>query len=251
MADGFFPTLVSKDQNVNSQTNPLFSALTDGTDLALIDGSGNLQVLVNNGSGASAVNIQDGGNSITVDGTVAATQSGSWTVAATQSGSWTVTANAGTGTFQENVAEWGGSATSLGQKTMANSVPVVIASDQSAIPVSFAIASQTGEVSDYATATVAGSSTSNHDYTVVTSMKLTGVSFACSGGGKVELKTGPVASLVSKWVGFVPKQGGEVKMEFNPPITVPTTSTGTVRLVMTNRESSSQDLYSTIVGVDA
>ncbi len=35
---------------------------------------------VNNGSGANAVNIQDGGNSITVDGTVAATQSGTWNV---------------------------------------------------------------------------------------------------------------------------------------------------------------------------
>jgi hypothetical protein len=37
-------------------------------------------VTINNASGASAVNIQDGGNSITVDGTVAATQSGNWTV---------------------------------------------------------------------------------------------------------------------------------------------------------------------------
>jgi len=37
-------------------------------------------VTVNNASGASAVNIQDGGNSITVDGTVAATQSGTWNI---------------------------------------------------------------------------------------------------------------------------------------------------------------------------
>lgn len=36
-------------------------------------------VTINNGSGASAVNIQDGGNIITVDGTVAAAQSGTWT----------------------------------------------------------------------------------------------------------------------------------------------------------------------------
>src|SRR6267154_4317279 len=40
--------------------------------------SGNLTV--NNGAGASAVNVQDGGNSLTVDGTVAATQSGAWNV---------------------------------------------------------------------------------------------------------------------------------------------------------------------------
>lgn len=38
-------------------------------------------VTINNASGASAVNIQDGGNSITVDGTVAATQSGTWNIA--------------------------------------------------------------------------------------------------------------------------------------------------------------------------
>ncbi len=37
-------------------------------------------VTVNNGSGASSVNIQDGGNSLTVDGTVAATQSGAWNI---------------------------------------------------------------------------------------------------------------------------------------------------------------------------
>jgi hypothetical protein len=37
-------------------------------------------VSINNSSGGSAVNIQDGGNSITVDGAVSATQSGSWTV---------------------------------------------------------------------------------------------------------------------------------------------------------------------------
>jgi len=57
-----------------------FTKLTDGTDTALITGSGELNVLataqpgvdigdvtINNASGGSAVNIQDGGNSITVD----------------------------------------------------------------------------------------------------------------------------------------------------------------------------------------
>lgn len=44
------------------------------------DSNGNMFTVVNNASGASAVNIQDGGNSITVDGTVAATQSGTWNI---------------------------------------------------------------------------------------------------------------------------------------------------------------------------
>jgi len=60
-----------------------FTKLTDGTDTALITAAGEQNVIataqpgvdigdvtINNASGASAVNIQDGGNSITVDGTV-------------------------------------------------------------------------------------------------------------------------------------------------------------------------------------
>jgi hypothetical protein len=66
---------------------------TTPTQKAGVDANGNAQVIaasnsgvdigdvtINNAAGASAVNIQDGGNSITVDGTVAATQSGTWTV---------------------------------------------------------------------------------------------------------------------------------------------------------------------------
>lgn len=41
---------------------------------------GSKKLTVTNGSGASAVNIQDGGNIITVDGTVNAAQSGTWNV---------------------------------------------------------------------------------------------------------------------------------------------------------------------------
>ena len=60
-----------------------FTKITDGTDTALVTAAGEVNVLataqpgvdigdvtINNGSGASAVNIQDGGNSLTVDGTV-------------------------------------------------------------------------------------------------------------------------------------------------------------------------------------
>lgn len=72
-------------------------------------------VNVTNGPGAAAVNIQDGGNSITVDGTVTVVPSG---------------------TQNENLIQVGGVAITLGQKTMAASLPIVISSDQSAVPVS-------------------------------------------------------------------------------------------------------------------
>lgn len=61
------------------------------------------------------------------------------TVAATQSGSWTVTANAGTNLNTSALlldATFTARINTLGQKVMASSTPVVIASDQSAIPIS-------------------------------------------------------------------------------------------------------------------
>lgn len=103
------------------------------------------------------------------------------------------------------------------------------------------------EVHDYGTSTGTG----NNDYTVVgTTFLLTSVIFAASGGMKAEVQTGPLASLATKAVGFIPHQGGMNQMFFDPPIEVPVTSTGTVRVVMTNREGSSMDVYSTIIGND-
>ena len=52
----------------------------DAINTKLVSGTDIGDVTVNNGSGASAVNIQDGGNSITVDGTVSASQSGTWNI---------------------------------------------------------------------------------------------------------------------------------------------------------------------------
>lgn len=152
----------------------------------------NNDVEVVNGAGAAAVNIQDGGNSITVDGTVAvsnfpATQPVSGTVTVVQptgtnlhvvvdsapttsvtqgTSPWvvsgTVTANLGTidgaateATLATRLADatFTSRINTQGQKTMAASTPVVIASDQSAIAVtSTPAASVTSAVTRVATA---------------------------------------------------------------------------------------------------
>jgi hypothetical protein len=109
------------------------------------------------------------------------------------------------------------------------------------------------EIHDYDTAaSVAGDGTSNHDYTVAnTTFFLKSVIVAASGAFKFEVQVGPVASLASKAVGFSTGKGGDVRqIFFDPPIEVPVTSTGTVRIIRTNRESSTQDVYSTIIGND-
>jgi len=103
------------------------------------------------------------------------------------------------------------------------------------------------EIHDYDTTVDTG----NNDYTVTgTTFLLKSVIFAASGGMKATVQTGPVGTLVTKAVGFIPHQGGTFQMEFNPPIEVPVTSTGTVRVIMTNREGAAQSLYSTIIGND-
>src|SRR6188474_10767 len=70
-------------------------------------------VTINNAAGASAVNIQDGGNAITVDSTQLPA------------------ALVGARLDVNNGAWLGSTAPTVGQKTMANALPVSIASDQS------------------------------------------------------------------------------------------------------------------------
>lgn len=106
-------------------------------------------------------------------------------------------------------------------------------------------------VHDYDTATVAGAGTSNHDYTVTaaSTLSLKQIIFAASGKLKIELQTGPVAGLVSQAVAFLDADSyGE--LTFAVPYSVPDTSTGTVRIIRTNR-SGSQDVYTTIIGEES
>jgi hypothetical protein len=107
-------------------------------------------------------------------------------------------------------------------------------------------------IHDYDTAdSVAGDAASNHDYAVAgTSFLLKRIVVASSGGCKFEVQYGPAASLETVAVGFIPKQGGKESVEFMPPLSVPATGTGTVRIIRTNRQGQAQDLYSTIMGED-
>ena len=98
---------------------------------------------------------------------------------------------------------------------------------------------------------VASDTADNHDYTVTgTTFLLKRVDYASSGAMKVEVWAGPLASLVRYATRFVSDLGGGDQIVFDPPVEVPVTSTGTVRIIRTNREGGTNSVYSTIMGND-
>lgn len=107
------------------------------------------------------------------------------------------------------------------------------------------------EVNNYNTATVAASGTSNHDYTVTvaTTLKLSQIWAAASGKLKIEIQIESGAgtgTFATRFVGF--------NSTANPNILVPiieniTVAAGVrVRVIRSNLDNQSQDLYSTISG---
>jgi hypothetical protein len=171
-----------------------FTKITDGTDTALVTAAGEQNVLataqpgvdigdvtINNASGASAVNVQDGGNSLTIDAPV------------------------GTPAF---VRLSDGAATLIGQKAMTASIPVVIASDQSAVPVSGSVTATvasttiTGTVTTKETraATPAQTSvsvTASNTSVLASNANRLGATIYNEGSAICYLKLGATASLTS------------------------------------------------------
>ena len=107
------------------------------------------------------------------------------------------------------------------------------------------------EVVDYDTAaSVASDATDNHDYTVTATKTLIvdKVWASASGAMKIEVQAGPLASLATVAVGFSSLANPNICIEFKGKLEVPDTSTGTLRIIRTNFDNQSQDLYSTILG---
>lgn len=134
--------------------------------------------------------------------------------------------------------------------TAANALKV----DGSAVtqPVSIVPAVVANDVHNYdTTASVAASGTDNHDYTIGnTTLMLKSIHFAASGKMKVELQAGPVAGLTTRGVWFTSTANPSMNVVFGQPIEVNSASTGTIRLIRTNLESSSMDVYSCINGAE-
>jgi hypothetical protein len=160
----------------------------------------------------------------------------------TQPVSGTVTANQGTANatpWNENVAQWGGVATSLGQKVMASSVPVVIASDQSAIPVTFSTGTQI--LTYFTDAAVAAGATVTHSVAGPTTLDM--IHSAGSGMIKMNVATGTTGSETDKWVGFT--SAAHQNMEFDTEQGLVILTGQSVKVTLKNRDTNAQDVYLT------
>src|SRR5262249_1999123 len=128
----------------------------------------------------------------------------------------------------------------LGQKTMANSTPVVIASDQSAIPVTVAGSGNTESPQYNTAAAVAAAASSTQSYTPGSTVSLDGVDASASGQMKVEIQYGTTGSETTKAVFFTSK--GNLQVQWRLPNPVSITSAMTVKVIRTNMDNQSMDV---------
>lgn len=331
MADGSFPSLVSKDRDVNAVGNPIFVQVSDGTESLLVNADGSINVLLGANSGVDIGDVDVtsvipgvGATNLgkAVDDAGGATDTGVASLAlrddvlttltpvdgdyvrlrTTSTGALWVTTTAGasdpsnvvaddsafvvgtgtvgvvgfladeTATDSVDEGDVGAPRMSLDRRVLTDStlqigdadvsasVPVPISATEAANSVTnpiFVYSTQdvvsSTEIHDYDTAAaVASDASDNHDYTVTgTTFLLKSVIVAGSGSVKFEIQTGPVAGLVTVAVGFLNDRQGDTKqIDFSPAVEVPVTSTGTVRVIRTNRQGAATDVYSTIIGND-
>lgn len=191
-------------------------------------------ITVQNGAGASAVNIQDGGNSITVDGTV---ELGSTSLAAL-----------------ENVTV---SATDLDIRDLthaSDSVKVGDGTEFLAIntdgSINVVVQEDVGtEVVNYDTsASIAGGASDNHDFVVTNGGQLFQVLATASGKLKaeVQIETGSATNTFNTVaVAFNSTANPNMEINLAKYVSIPTGAR--VRVVRTNRDNQAQDVYSTII----
>ena len=269
----------------NTAANKWPVSITDGTDTVNVTAAGELNVIstaqpgvdigdvtVNNGAGAAAVNIQDGGNSITVDGTVSASNFpatvdtnygtvGANTIrTASQIGNATGGANfnaGATGAQTLRVEANQGEANAVADAwpvKLTDGVDTVAVNTDGSINVVVSDTAPGTPINNYNTvASVAGGATSNHDYTVTAAKTLSLNQIEAAGSGKmkieVQVETGVASGVFNtRWVQFNSTANTNMSIHIENPISV---AAGVrVRVIRTNKEGSTQDVYSTISGYE-
>lgn len=234
----------------------------------IVDGTITTQALAVNADGS--INVTDNGASITVDGTVSASNFpatvdtnygavGANTIrTASQIGNATGAADFGAGASGAQTLRV--EANQGEANPVAGAWPVLVTDGtdtlavnaDGSINVTLASTPAGTEVNNYNTAAaVASGATSNHDYTVTGGTTLTLRQIEASASAKmkieVQIETGVATGVFNtRFVQFNSTAETNMSIHLQSPITV---AAGVrVRIIRTNRDNQAQDLYSTISG---
>lgn len=132
----------------------------------------------------------------------------------------------------------------LGQKSSATSVPVVIANDQSSIP--FTIdEGNTDDVSYDTQAALDSAASDTHSFTPAADLRVKKIQASASGQLKIEVKWGTTGGEVTKHVSFTSK--GHLDFQLDFPDGIFLTSADTIQVIRTNADNQAMDVYSSIV----
>jgi hypothetical protein len=177
--------------------------------------------------------------SLTTSGLLRVDGSGS-----TQPVSGTVTANAGTGTFDTNLAQVAGTATAVNTgNSNAGTQRVVLASDQPAVAVTFSAGNT--ELVDYSTGTgIAANASSTQTYTPAAAVRVNKITAAASGQMKIEVQWGVTGSETTQFVTFTSK--GNLISDIAIPNGVNLTTTDSVKVIRTNLDNQAMNVYSSV-----
>lgn len=203
----------------------------DATTLAALE-----SITVQNGAGAAAVNIQDGGNSLTVDATdldIRDLNHAQDNVAIAQGGN-TLGVQAD-GSITSRVVDAAGAAFSA-----INPLPVTLTQDNAG-----------DEINAHSTQTLAVSATANFDYPASPAKTLILTQIEASASGKIKVVVAVETALGSgvyanKFVQFNSTANPNCAIQLKSPIKVE--AGVNVRVSITNRDNQSQDVYATISG---
>lgn len=222
-------------------------------------------ITVQNPAGAGAVNIQDGGNSITVDATDLDIRDLAFATDKVDTSGSVVALDAATlaaletVTVEQGTTPWVVSATDLDVRDLthaSDSIKVGDGTDFLAVnsdgSINVVVQEDVGtEVVDYETAAALGSGAiSNHDQVFAAGGKLYGILATASEKLKVEvqIETGASTNVFNTIVvGFNSTAVPNIELTLAKYAAIPTGAR--VRVIRTNRGSVAQDVYSTIVAI--
>lgn len=122
------------------------------------------------------------------------------------------------------------------------------------VPVSFSSAPLGTPVNNYNTAAaVAAGATSNHDYSITAAKTFQGKKIWASASGlmKIEVQVSPDGSAFSTlWVGFNSTADSNITIDMDEMVFLESGAGSKIRVIRTNMDKKSMDVYSTISGTE-